>query len=289
MECFYRTCEKEGDTFMAWDPNQGQPSSGQDPYSGYGAPQNPYGTPPQNPYETPQNPYGTPPPNEPGYGAAYAIPTATPLPLGEAIQQLPMQYLKVLSKPSADTFEEEMGKADWGIVWIQLMGYAVIASVLGYLSTLTNGGALTSTTTGSGGAISPAVVQAITAGTSFGSIIVVPISFFIGVGLVYLFAKLFGGQGKFLTQCYTTLLYTVPLGIITSVIALIPVIGGFGSILNLYGIVLNIFSVMAVHRLTGGKATAAVLLPVAILLLLFCVLIAVLISIFAAAIRSTQP
>src|SRR5258706_12240515 len=59
-------------TFMSWDPTQrpqsdggqGQ-SQGQDPYSGYGGPQNPYGAPrpnPSDPNAPPQNPYDTPPP-----------------------------------------------------------------------------------------------------------------------------------------------------------------------------------------------------------------------------------
>src|SRR5215472_1779325 len=140
---------------MAWDPNQnqgqgqpgsggqGQPGSGgPDPYSGYGAPQNPYGTPPpQNPYATPppqQGPYGAPPPQygtppyqQGGYG--YVPPQQAPRPLGQAIQELPNQYIKVLTKPSAQSFFEEIGKADWGIVWIQLLVLAVIATILGLI------------------------------------------------------------------------------------------------------------------------------------------------------------
>src|SRR5215472_1848554 len=124
---------------MAWDPNQnqgqgqpgsggqGQPGSGgPDPYSGYGAPQQgPYGTPPpQNPYATPPPPqYGTPPYQQGGYG--YAPPQQAPRPLGQAIQELPNQYIKVVTKPSAQSFFEEIGKADWGIVWIQLLVLAV--------------------------------------------------------------------------------------------------------------------------------------------------------------------
>src|SRR5258708_7313193 len=90
---------------MAWDPNQGQQgqgqpgNGGQEPYSGYGAPQNPYGTPPpQDPYGTPppQNPYGTPPPQygfppnqQGGYGYGYAPPQQPPRSLSQAIQALP--------------------------------------------------------------------------------------------------------------------------------------------------------------------------------------------------------
>src|SRR5260370_31560798 len=103
---------------------QGQPAGGADPHSGYGTPQNPYGTPPpQNPYGTPpqnpyaspspQNPYGTPPPQygtppyqQGGYGYGYAPPQQAPRSIGQAIQELPNQYIRVLTKPSAQTFAE---------------------------------------------------------------------------------------------------------------------------------------------------------------------------------------
>src|SRR5215471_12408169 len=131
---------------MAWDPNQnqgqgqpgsggqGQPGSGgPDPYSGYGAPQNPYATPPpqQGPYGAPPPQYGTPPYQQGGYG--YVPPQQAPRPLGQAIQELPNQYIKVLTKPSAQSFFEEIGKADWGIVWIQLLVLAVIGTIFGLI------------------------------------------------------------------------------------------------------------------------------------------------------------
>src|SRR6266702_2783760 len=107
---------------MAWDPTQGQGqgqpdnggqgqpgSGGTDPYSGYGTPQNPYGTPP------PQ--YGTPPNQQGGYGYGYPPPQQAPRSIGQAIQELPNQYIRVLTKPSAQTFAEEMGKADWAMIW----------------------------------------------------------------------------------------------------------------------------------------------------------------------------
>src|SRR6266496_1050109 len=108
---------------MSYDPNQ-------PPNSGYDNP--PYGT-PQPPYSAPQPPYGAPYP-QPGYD--YPPPQTAPLPLGEAIRQLPNQYIKVLTRPSAATFAEEQGKASWDIVWVQLIIYAIVAAVLGYLALL---------------------------------------------------------------------------------------------------------------------------------------------------------
>ncbi len=61
---------------------------------------------------------------------------AQPLPLGQAIWQLPVQSVKVLIKPSAATLSEELAKASWRIVLVQLLGLLSITialSVLGHL------------------------------------------------------------------------------------------------------------------------------------------------------------
>jgi hypothetical protein len=285
---------------MARDPNQGQPdnpNTGYGPPSNpYGAPQNPYGNPPENPYGGPQNPYGPPPENPygaPPYGApgyqpvpGYYTPSA-PLPLGEAIRYLPNQYLKVITRPGPRTFAEEMGKASWDIVWVQLIFYAIITTILGYLGTLISGTNFNTTT--STGSMNPALLQSIRTiilGITFGQIVLVPLFFFIGMAIIYGLARAFGGQGKFLTQSYTYLLFDVPLGIVSSLVSLIPIAGGFIALLiGIYRIVLAIFAVMAVHRLSGGRATGVVLIPIGVVLLLACALIVVIIALAAAAVR----
>lgn len=293
---------------MSWDPTQraqpdggqggqGQePGQGQDPYSGYGTPQNPYGTPQPNPYDpNVQNPYATPPPqygappqnpygnpaNQPGaYG--YAAPVG-PRPLSVAIQELPNQYIKVCTKPSAQSFAEEMGKANWGIVWIQLLGLAVIGTIFGFIGNLISPLVLSN-----GGSVNASGFLALSVGASIFSIISVPLSFFILVGIQYLLARAFHGQGTFLQQSYTTLLFQVPLGILRYVLGIIPILGGIaGFALTIYGLVLNIFSIMAVHRLSGGKATAVVLIPIVVVLLLFFLCILAIVAIFVAAYRSS--
>jgi hypothetical protein len=274
---------------------QGQPgSAGQEPYSGYGTPQNPYGTPPpQNPYAAPQQgPYGAPPPQygtppsqQSGYGYGYAPPQQAPRSLGQAIQELPNQYIKVLTKPSVQSFAEEMGKADWSIVWIQLIILAVVATILGFIHGAIFGSPFANTS----GANYSAFL-ALTAGSSTFSFISVPVSFFILVGIQYLLAKAFQGQGSFLSQGYSTLLYQVPINIISYLLGFIPILGGFASFaLYIYGIVLNVFAIMAVHRLNGGKATAVVLIPIAVLFLLVFLCVIAVVAIFFAATRTTSP
>jgi hypothetical protein len=190
--------------------------------------------------------------------------------LSEAISQLPNQYIKVLTKPSAFTFASEMGKANWDIVWVQLIASAIITGFLGYIRTFIPGTLFTYNYSSSESALSSSVLQTMAlTSASLASLIIIPVSFFIGQGIVYLLAKAFGGTGTFLRQGYTYLLISVPLGIISSALGLIPFLGGVAAFgLGIYGIILQIFSLMAVHRLSGGKATAVVLIPIAILIVL---------------------
>ncbi len=266
---------------------QGQPGSGgPEPYSGYGTPQNPYGAPPpQNPYGAPPPQYGTPPYQQGSYG--YAPPQQGPRPIGQAIQELPNQYIKVLTKPSAQTFAEEMGKADWAMVWIQLLAIAIVGTIFGLIGSAI-GAASSSFATSTG--FNPGAVLALTVSGSTFSFIAVPVSFFILVGIQYLLAKAFQGQGNFLTQSYTTLLYQTPIYIASYVLGIIPIIGGIaGAALYIYGIVLNVYTIMAVHRLSGGKATGVVLIPIAVLFLLVFLCVVAIAAIFYAAYRTTTP
>jgi Yip1 domain len=285
---------------------QGQPSSGADPHSGYGTPQNPYGAPsPQNPYASPppQNPYGTPPPQNPygtpppqygtppdqqgGYGYGSAPPQQAPRPIGQAIQELPNQYIKVLTKPAAQTFAEEMGKADWAMVWIQLLAIAIIGTILGLIRAAIGLAAASSFTSTSG--FNPSAILALSVGGSTFSFISIPVSFFILVGIQYLLAKAFQGQGRFVTQAYSTLLFQTPIYIASFLLGLIPFVGGLvGIALYIYSIVLNVFAIMAVHRLSGGRSAAVVLIPIIVVfLLLFLCIFALAAILIAASSRAT--
>jgi len=268
----------------------------QDPYTDHNnQPQNPYQSEPvQNPHEIPQGPYTTPPPygqqqqnyeqQQQNYGQqqsyAYPPPQATPLPLEQAIKDLPSQYIKVLTKPSADTFTQEMGKASWNIVWAQLIGYALVSAILSYIASLIMPNPFS---TMGPTASNPIMIQLIHWGFTLGLIPLIIISFFIGTGIRYLIAKAFRGQGTFLAQGYTDLLFSVPLGILSTLVARVPLLGSLVAFgLGIYVMVLHIFSIMAVHRLSGGKATAVVLLPIAVGILLIVLLAVAIIALFLA-------
>src|SRR5947209_175709 len=287
---------------MAWNPNPEQPND-PPPTNPYGSPQSPYRTPPRQessydpnqpytefgpqvgppyaggpqyqtgqPYPGPQNQAGQPYPGRAQYQMGYYPPQAQPRPLGEALRELPHQYWRVLTKPSARTFAEEMGKASWDIVLVQLAIYAVIAALISFLGSYL-GLLLFSSYLGSSNSITnTGIYGALNAIFSFGTIIIVPISFFIGSGILFGLAKAFNGEGKFVTQNYALLLFEVPLGILGGLLGLIPfvnILTGLG--VAVYRIILAIFAIMAVHRLNGGKATAVVLIPIGVAVFLYIV------------------
>jgi hypothetical protein len=209
------------------------------------------------------------------YGYNAGMPEGSPLPLGEAIRQLPQQYWRVLSKPSVATFAVEKGKASWDILWVQLLIYAIIEAIMGYLSTLINPSQIPLSMSKAG--ITPEAYHALIVGIAVGRIFLIPLFFFIGVGIIHLIAKAFKGQGSFLQYSYCILLFSCPLTILTNLFQLIPVAGPtlfiFAWLLTtVYGIVLYIFATMAAHRLSGGKASAVILIPFGVIVLLVCAL-----------------
>lgn len=262
---------------MSWEPFQ-EPTGPQQPgpyieYSAY------------TPAFGPQMP-------PPSYGAqsawAGAGPgwQAAPLTLWEAIKRLPSQYWRVLTRPGAATFAAEMWQARWDVTWVQVLVLSLVSAVLTMLVWLIEAAIFTTL-------LAPLSAQSGDTSSSISlGIFLVPApliglyafatgvgGFFLGQGIVYLLAKAFGGQGTFLAQIYTTLLYQVPITIVTILLGLIPFVGSVGSLAGIYAYVLETFQMMAVHRLSTGKAIAVVLIPVGVGLLLGIILFLIFFSV----------
>ena len=101
------------------------------------------------------------------------------------------------------------------------------------------------------------------------ALLTIPLQFFAEMGLLYLLARAMGGKGSFVAQSYTSLLVCVPVNVLLSslglALSLIPVAGValfvlLSLALSIYQIVLQVYALMAVHRLSGGKATSSILL-----------------------------
>ncbi len=263
---------------MSWDPDQPEGQPPEEPDSNneerpeQDTPPNSFGQPAQdlpvrNYYEQPS-------------GRGYVPPQATPLPLSQAIQNLPNQYIKILTRPGVQAFAEEQGKAEWGIIWIQLLIMGLIGTLVGIFQTVLLHASLLPNLAQKGpvsGYSSMLYQMVFSGGTTVFAAIAIIAGFFLTNGVQFLLAKAFGGSGDFKTQGYNYLLFAVPLTLISSILGLIPILSVFISFgVVVYQVVLNVFSIAAAHRLSGGKATAVVLIPVGaiIVLILLCSLAA---------------
>jgi len=142
---------------------------------------------------------------------------ATPS-LSKDLLQLPRYYLNALLRPSISTYSRDKGNASWRLVWIQLTTWAILDVALGVLVNL-----ISPPATGT------AFLRFFAFATSYGLVVIVPLLFFLLMGVVHLLARYFGGQGSFLELCNSSLYIQAPLGILSKLLALIP---GVGRILN---------------------------------------------------------
>ena len=107
--------------------------------------------------------------------------------------------------------------------------------------------------------------------------------FALGVAIVQWVAKLFKGEGSFEKLAYAFAAITLPVSLVSAVLTLlsaIPFVGlcfSFISIgVSIYSVVLQVYAVKAVNRFpTFGPAVGSVLIPGAVIFLVFCICIVV--------------
>ncbi len=92
------------------------------------------------------------------------------------------------------------------------------------------------------------------------------VSFAFITGIVFLVARSLGGTGSYTQHALAVAAYAAPLSLIMSLVSLIP----FGDLLNLflivYGIILHVIAIKAVHQLGWAKA----IYPLSTFILLAC-------------------
>jgi hypothetical protein len=229
-----------------------------------------------------------PPPPAPGYAApGYGAQAVTQVPVPAGINGLWQKFINVTTKPGAQSFTNELPTANWSDIWIALLGLGVVTALAGLINGLIFRAATGAANNPFLSGLPPDQQRVFgdmlrNTGTGFGSlfsIIWVPIAFFIGMGIWFVSAKIFGGTGSFLNQAYAFMLYTVPIQGAAAILGIVPILGGLaGFALTIYGFVLAVFAMMASQRLSGGRAAAAVFLPAIIVALLFCALFFVIIA-----------
>lgn len=184
-------------------------------------------------------------------------------------------WRRVLTQPGEPVFEQEKlnpnGTLQTALIWMVIAG--VVAAIFGLISGAIGASSAAAMISQMG---LPAEIEAqmgpmITAisGGSVAAIISVPVFFLIGTFILHLIAKMLGGQGEYNTFAYLTSTFQAPLTMASSILAVIPFLGGcVAMIIGIYGYVLSYFAVKANYGLTSGRALAVVLIPLALLILL---------------------
>jgi len=193
-------------------------------------------------------------------------------------------WLKATTSPNEITYAELRQKPDarlsTALIWMVI--YGAIAAVVGLISSIMFAGAANSAIAqflaqpGLDPELRAQIELFANSGmlgglgaANIGSIVLVPIGFLIGTGILHLIARLFRGQGEFGRFAYLNAAYQAPLGILATLLTLVPLAGGcISALISIYQIVLAYFAVKVEHQLTSGRAIIVVLLPLIVVLVL---------------------
>ena len=176
----------------------------------------------------------------------------------QQVQTMFNSSMAILQRPSVATFEEhEKNDLQGATIYVAIAG--LIAGLLGAI-----GGAIRNTGVGS---------------ALIGNLIGAIVGFYIYVGIVYLLGRAFGGTGNFGELAYDISLFSAPLTVVSSLLALIPVLGGIAAlVLLIYNIYLTYLGIQSGMNLPKDKA----ILVMVIIFLVVAAIIACIVLFFAA-------
>jgi hypothetical protein len=114
-------------------------------------------------------------------------------------------------------------------------------------------------------------------------IIIAVIGFALYAALIQLFGRVLGGSGTYGELTYAFAAYLAPLGLVSGLVSWIPFLGAcVSTLLGIYGLVLNVMAVKAVHRFDWGRAVLTSLSLVILSILVGCCLAVLLSALLAA-------
>lgn len=224
--------------------------------------------------------------------------TPTP-PLGEALtwQQV---WLRALTQPSEVTYEELLNdpqaSPNRAYTWVtiaaaisaitQVILSAVFQATVGFNNLIrfnfTSSSSQGFSTTQN--EADPAFILA------FGLVCIVPLSIVlapivltIGAFILNFVAQMLGGKGDYRDLMYLMASYTSPISLFNGVLASIPIISLLSILVALYAFVLQVIAIKTVHRFGWMEAMVTAIIPVAILIGLFCCCIFAIVSLVVSA------
>jgi hypothetical protein len=104
-------------------------------------------------------------------------------------------------------------------------------------------------------------------GQAFGLAIILLFGFIIIAALIHAVSSALGGKGTYEQLAYAFAAYLAPLGIITGLLSVVPLISYAMVLVAVYGFILSVAATRAVHQLSWGKAIVSNILVFVISLL----------------------
>ncbi len=190
------------------------------------------------------------------------------LPLKQALYQLAGHYREMWRKRPTETFAQQLPYARWDVTWVLIFMFTTARVVFGLITTMIVAVLVQQTLANTPYAPLTTHLIHLVVITVLLEVIFLPGGFFLHMALQYVFAKAWRGNGSFLSQCYTYLLFYAPISMGSSLLSLvligIPNVGGmlnliFALTLLILTMLFNVFQLQAVYRLGAGKAVAVVL------------------------------
>lgn len=185
-----------------------------------------------------------------------------------------------LTNPNEAYYQEQLKAVNLTQGSLGIVIAAIVAAILGGIGTMFGAGASTAALMPflQESGLSPAEIDMLLSasqpsfiGTLFSTLIGAILGFFIGAGIYWIIAKLFGGEGSYEDQTYLMSTYTAPLLIINGVLGLIPLVGPLIALfVSLYQIVLTYFAIKVSHNMTSGRAVMVILTPILLGFLCAC-------------------
>ena len=187
-------------------------------------------------------------------------------------------WTSALLRPSLETYERILNDPDASpnraYLWV------FICALIGYLISFFLGLALSALGVTSfadlGALVGFSAITLICCLPVAGALAVIGLA--IGAAVTQFIAGLLGGEGSYSRLVYAYGAYTAPLSLVSGLVSSIPFVNlCLGIPLLIYGIVLNVISVNAVNRFGWGRSiVAALIIPIVIMLIVPCAVIAVL-------------
>jgi hypothetical protein len=204
----------------------------------------------------------------------------TPVEMPPAQQSFSDIWIKALTQPSAATYEDFVARP--GVSLGRAFSWVFVCSFLGSIVTFL-GFILTGRFSNFPFSQSPQFAQAarlpfylFVCGVPFSAVMSI-VGLVIVSGISQIVARMLGGTGTFTQLAYAVAAYAAPLSLVTSLLSVIPLIACLNVLLGIYGLVLNVIAVKAVHRFDYGRAViSSAALLILLLVIVACFMIVVL-------------